>query len=58
MEEREALALAERIREYWIRQGYYGIKTWVVAETMRMGAAVYGVWSNVGRGGYPPKDLR
>lgn len=53
--------LARRIREYWYEQGYYGIQTTVFYSegTWKKGryhVASWGVRSNIGPNGFPPKQ--
>ena len=57
----EAEAIAKRVRDYWIDQGYLGIKTWIdyiPASHVRgdYHAAGYGVRSNIGPKGFPPRQ--
>jgi hypothetical protein len=49
--ERRALEAASRIREYWIDHGYPKIEAVVVHE----GNGVYGLRTNIGPLGFPPK---
>ena len=49
--EKKALDAASRIREYWIDHGYPKIEASVVHE----GNGVYGVRTNIGPMGFPPR---
>lgn len=56
-----AKRLAARIKDYWIARGFRGITTSTVAmkvspQKLRDGGnVVYGVVSNIGPNGYPPR---
>jgi hypothetical protein len=57
--ERGAEELASRIREYWIGRGYLGILAEPVVLVDRFGSRnrhwVWGVRTNIGPDGYPPR---
>jgi hypothetical protein len=47
---------ADQIRQYWYAQGYLGIKTEVIyTPGGRRFAPLWGVRSNIGPNGYPPR---
>jgi hypothetical protein len=59
MNERGAEQLAFRIREYWIGRGYLGIVAEPVVLVDRFGSRnrhwIWGVRTNIGPDGYPPR---
>jgi hypothetical protein len=49
--------LVERIREYWIRQGYPDIEVEVVSQDGTDGhGPLYSIMTNIGVSGWPPKE--
>lgn len=57
-----ARLLAQRIRQYWLEQGYPGIQTKLDAvdiQNVKLGgeAILYCVRSNIGPDGFPPKHI-
>lgn len=57
-----ARMLAHQIEDYWRCRGFVGIKTQVIDEGARQnthtcgGHIVWGVRSNIGPDGYPPRE--
>lgn len=53
--------LAKTIRDYWRGQGFNGIRTSLVEIRVDAGASSYlfgyGVRSNIGPTGYPPREI-
>lgn len=60
MQEDNARALAAYVKDYWLEQGYRGIRVWLEKDTRITAAGRhktdYFVRSNVLRTGFPPVD--
>ena len=48
--------IAADIEAYWRRRGYPGIRVRIMAERDKKSNLIYGVRSNIGPNGFPPRS--